>query len=139
MSGTTSPILENKVSFFLETAGLAQEFVSDILISIQTMNQFEGHSEYHRNNDIMKLTRQVSQFVELTTLLSKAVMQFKKKTMNDFKSSHIHLLFVMKAMNQAQLKGDSVALEELIKYELKDNLTQWKIDLIPQTKRLLNS
>jgi hypothetical protein len=139
MSGTTSPLLENKVSFFLETTGLAQVFVSDILISIQTMTNFEGQSEYHRNNGVMKLTREVSQFVELTTLLSKAVMQFKKVAMLDFKNSHIHLLFVVKAMNQAHLKGDFIALEELIKYELKDNLTQWKIDLIPQTKRLLNS
>ena len=47
--------------------------------------------------------------------------------MNEFKDSHIHLLFVMKAMNQAQQKQDRVALEDLIKYELKDNLTQWKI------------
>ena len=41
----------------------------------------------------------------------------------------------MKGVQQAQSKLDHVALEDLIKYELKDNLTQWNIDLLPQIKR----
>ena len=139
MSGTTFTSFENKAAYFLESAALAQEFVSEILLTIQQMSTFQGSSEFHRNREIARLTSDVSQFVELTTLLSKAVMQFKKIGLHDFKNSHIHLLFVLKAMNQAQIKGDTVALEELIKYELKDNLTQWKIDLIPQTKRLLSA
>ena len=138
MSGTTLSSLENNASFFIETASLAQEFVSDILSNIHSMNGFEDRAEFHRNHDVMKLTQDVSQFVELTTLLSKAVMQFKGVAMLDIKNSHIHLLFVIKGMNQALQRGDMLALEDLIKYELKDNLTQWKIDLIPQIKKLLS-
>jgi hypothetical protein len=66
-------------------------------------------------------------------------MTKKEKSIKDIKESHIQLLFIMKAINQAQLKSDVLALEELIKYELKDNLTQWKIDLFPQVRKLLNS
>ncbi len=138
MSGTTFSSVENRPAFFLETAILAQEFVSDILIFILNLPVTE-RSEFHRNHDVMKLTRDISQFVELTTLLTKAVMQFRKATITDFKNSHVHLLFIVKAMNQAHQKGDVIALEDLIKYELKDNLTQWKIDLIPQIKRLLST
>ena len=138
MSGTTFSSVENRASFFSETALLAQEFVSEILTNILRMNGFDDRAEFHRNHDVMKLASDVSQFVELTTLLSKAVMQYKKVSLTKFKDSHIHLLFIIKAMNQAQMKGDMVALEDLIKYELKDNLTQWKIDLIPQTKKLLS-
>lgn len=139
MSGTTFSSFEGKERFLLETVILTQDFVSDILISITTMDAFDLKNEFHWNRDVMKLTSDISQFVELTTLLSKAVMQFKKQTLSEIKTSHIHLLFIVKAMNQAQVKQDIVALEDLIKYELKDNLTQWKIDLIPQTKRLLST
>jgi hypothetical protein len=138
MSGTTFSSVENRPAFFLETAILTQEFVSDILIYIQNMPTAE-RLEFHRNRDVMKLTHDVSQFVELTTLLTKAVMQFKKATIIDFKNSHVHLLFIVKAMIQSNQKADLIALEDLIKYELKDNLTQWKIDLIPQIKRLLST
>jgi hypothetical protein len=56
----------------------------------------------------------------------------------EIKTSHIHLLFILKGINQAQQKNDSLVLEDLIKHELKDNLTQWKINLIPTIKRMLN-
>ncbi len=139
MSGTTFSSFEGKERFLLETVMLTQDFVSDILISIATMESFELKSEFHWNREVTKLTNDISQFVEITTLISKAVMQFKKHILTEIKSSHIHLLFIIKGMNQAQQKQDMVALEDLIKYELKDNLTQWKIDLIPQIKRLLNT
>lgn len=138
MSGMTSPSSYNH-DFLNNTVGLTLEFLSDIILDIQTVGEFTPDREFFWNRKLTKLTSDVGQFVELTTLLSKTIMARKGKTISGIKSSHIHLLFIMKAMNQAQLKKDFVALEELIKYELKDNLTQWKIDLIPQTKKLLNT
>jgi hypothetical protein len=137
MSGMTSPSYNQ--NFLQNTIGLTLEFLSDIILDIQTIGEFTTEREFYWNRRISKLTGDVSQFVELTTLLSKTITAKKKVCVPEIKSSHIHLLFIMKAMNQAQLKQDTVALEELIKYELKDNLTQWKIDLIPQTKKLLNT
>jgi hypothetical protein len=138
MSGMTSPSSYNH-DFLSDTIGLALEFLSDIIMDIQTVGEFEPGKEFFWNKKVTKLTSDVSQFVELTTLLSKVIMSRKNQSIADIKSSHIHLLFVVKGMNQAQLKKDYIALEDLIKYELKDNLTQWKIDLIPQAKKLLNT
>lgn len=138
MSGMTSPSSYNQ-SFLQETLGLTLEFLSDIILDIQAMGEFSPEKEFFWNRKIAKLTADVSQFVELTTLLSKAIMNKTGKTIPSIKLSHVHLLFIMKAMNQSQMKRDFVALEELIKYELKDNLTQWKIDLIPQIKKMVNS
>ena len=137
MSGMTTPSYNH--DFLSETIGLTLEFLSDIILDIQTIGEFTSEREFFWNRRIMKLTADVSQFVELTTLLGKTIMARQGQSIPGIKESHIHLLFVIKAMNQAQLKQDYVALEELIKYELKDNLTQWKIDLIPQTKKLLNT
>ncbi len=137
MSGMTSPSYNQ--DFLQNTIGLTLEFLSDIIFDIQTIGEFKADKEFYWNRKITKLTTDVSQFVELTTLLSRIIMSRQQLTIAGIKESHIHLLFVMKGMNQAQLKQDYVALEELIKYELKDNLTQWKIDLIPKTKKLLNT
>jgi hypothetical protein len=138
MSGMTSPSSYNH-DFLQDTIGLTLEFLSDIILDIQTIGEFTPEKEFIWNRKIMKLTKDISLFVELTTLLSKTIMARKGRTLPEIKNSHIHLLFIMKGMNSAQLKQDIVALEDLIKYELKDNLTQWKIDLIPQTKKLLNT
>jgi hypothetical protein len=137
MSGMTSPSYNQ--DFLQNTIGLTLEFLSDIISDIQSIGEFKAENEYFWNRNVTKLTSDISQFVELTTLFSKIVMSRKNVTIAGIKENHIQLLFVMKAMNQAQLKQDYVALEELIKYELKANLTQWKIDLIPQTKKLLNT
>lgn len=125
--------------FLVDTTGLAIEFVSDIILACNTTGEFTPDKEYFWNKKLSKLTNDVSQFVELTTLLSKSVMVIKPALLNEIKDSHIQLLFIMRAMNQATEKRDYLALEELIKYELKDNLTQWKIDLIPQFKKLLTT
>ncbi len=137
MSGMTSPSYNQ--DFLQNTIGLTLEFLSDIILDIQTIGEFKAEREFFWNRKVTKLTSDISQFVELTTLLSRIIMSRQQLTVAGIKESHIHLLFVVKGMNQAQLKQDYVALEELIKYELKDNLTQWKIDLIPQTKKLLNT
>jgi hypothetical protein len=137
MSGMTTPSYNQ--AFLRNTIGLTLEFLSDIILDIQTIGEFTEQREFYWNRRITKLTTDISQFVELTTLLSKTIMARKNENIAGIKSSHIHLLFIVKGMNQAQLKQDYIALEELIKYELKDNLTQWKIDLIPQTKKLLNT
>lgn len=137
MSGMTSPSYNQ--DFLVDTIGLTVEFLSDIILDIQTIGEFKPEREFFWNRKVTKLTSDIGQFVELTTLLSKTIMSRKGQTIKGIKESHIHLLFILKAMNQSQIKQDLVALEELIKYELKDNLTQWKIDLIPQTKKLLNT
>jgi hypothetical protein len=139
MSGMTSSSNVEISDLLTQTIVLSNELLCDILYQINNMTSFCPEKEFHWNHEIMALTSDISKFVEITTLMSKVIMSKKKQTFPEIKNSHIHLLFILKAMNQAQQKLDLVALEELIMYELKDNLTQWKIDLIPQTKRLLNT
>lgn len=48
----------------------------------------------------------------------------------------IHLLSVIKALLQAKEKEDVIMLCDLLEYELVDNLTQWKIKVLPELKKL---
>jgi hypothetical protein len=135
MSGMTSPLSNQQ--FLVDTVGITQDFLSDI---VQNINSFNNNSLRHQsywNQKVTKLTTDISLFVELTTLLTKKALLNKGPSLYDFKEAHINLLFIIKAMNLAHSKSDFIGLEDLIKYELKDNLTQWKIDLIPQIKKHL--
>ena len=137
MTGLLTPSYNQE--FLVDTVGLTVDYVSEIILACVATSEFNPEKEYFWNKKLTKLTADVSQFVEITTLLSKAVLKKNTLLLTDIKESHIQLLFIMKAMNQASDKRDYLALEDLIKYELKDNLTQWKIDLIPQIKMLLTT
>ncbi len=47
----------------------------------------------------------------------------------------IHLLSILKAVYQAKESNDVVMLCDLLEYELVDNLTQWKITILPELKK----
>lgn len=48
----------------------------------------------------------------------------------------IHLLSILKALIPAKEKEDTIMLCDLLEYELIDNLTQWRIQIIPNLKSL---
>lgn len=138
MSGTTFLRDDNGQDTYLESIHLTQDLLNDLLLDISLIGEFTPEKEFYWNRELSELTQHISTFVEITTLLAKIAQTKKPSQGPQFKESHIQLLFVMKAMNQTQLKRDYTALEELIKYELKDILTQWKIDLLPQLKKHFN-
>lgn len=110
---------------------LVEEILSVIFKWIQQNIDFSQLSELEKNRQLGILTTNISSFVEISTLSAK----YNRLNSIDFKENHISLLFIVKAINHAVMKSDWIALEELIKYELKDNLTQWKINLIPLIKK----
>lgn len=138
MSGMTMSNASEVRSLAGQAFPLAQELLSDILLQITSLAPFDPNDEKNWNLQLSALTHDIGQFVEVTTVLSK-LMLLEKHSIQPIKDSHIHMLFVLKGIAQAQQKLDQVILEDLIKHELKDNLTQWKIDLIPNIKKLLNA
>jgi hypothetical protein len=123
---------------FTQAMTLTQDLLNSIFLDLNAIQDFHSSQEYHWNNHLILLTTDLSRFVELTSLLSKLLYKKKHLRLEAIRESHIHLLYVLKGINQAQLKKDTWILEDLIKHELKDNLTQWKIDFIPHLKRMMN-
>jgi len=138
MSGMTDHLNSDSDQFISNSLNLALELLNDIFNQINTLEIKSDEHRHFSNQHLTKLSLDITQFVELTTLTSRMITLKKNITLNVVKDSHIHLLFVLKGINQAQLKNDELILEDLIKYELKDNLTQWKINIIPTIKRMLN-
>jgi hypothetical protein len=139
MSGMTTHTFGEMDSVLSDSLSVSLELLTDIIAQINSIETFIPEKEFHWNQQLMTMSSDITNFVEVTTLISKILTAKKKITLPAIKQSHVHLLFVLKGINQAQQKHDSLVLEDLIKYELKDNLTQWKIDFIPLIKRLLNT
>ena len=139
MSGMTAQTFREYEVLLSDTIAVGQDLLNDIIQQINTIESFIPDKEYFWNLQLTAMSADITKFVELTTLLSKILVSKKNISIPHIKQSHIHLLFVLKGINLAQQKHDSFVLEDLIKCELKDNLTQWKIDLIPSIKRLLSS
>lgn len=138
MSGTTVILPTGDSDILSESVQLSQEYLNQILLRLTQFPDPAALRAHDLNQMVSSLSMDVGTFVEVTTLISRMIQKKFTATIVGARESHVHLLFIMKGINQAQLKGDLVALEDLIKYELKDNLTQWKIDLIPQAKRHLS-
>lgn len=139
MSGMTTHSSDEFDGLMANTVLVTQDLLNDLILQINIIEMAAQEKEYFLNRQLSELTTDISRFVEVTTLLSRLILNRKKVTLPEIKNSHIHLLSIMKGISQARQKMDRIVLEDLIKYELKDNLTQWKIDFIPQTKRLLST
>ncbi len=139
MSGMTTHSSDEFDGHMANTILVTLDLLNDLILQINLIEMASQEKEYFLNRQLSELTTDISRFVEVTTLLSRLIQIRKKVTLPEIKNSHIHLLSIMKGISHARQKMDRLVLEDLIKYELKDNLTQWKIDFIPQTKRLLNT
>ena len=69
--------------------------------------------------------------------ISKSNLQQEEKDFLPIKELQVHLLSVVKAISGAYAKQDYIMLTDLLEYELRDNLTQWKILILPVLKKEL--
>jgi len=91
MSRMTEPSYNQE--FLLNTVELASQYLTDILLEIQSFHYSLDQKEYHSNHILSQLSSEVGHFVELTTLLARLVTLRTKVTIPDIKESHIQLLF----------------------------------------------
>lgn len=117
------------------------KLLNKIIDSIpETINKLKNQNE---NSDqyLFFISDNLELFVQLVIELHHSLdLPTKEKlaATSDIKQLKIHLLSVIKAIFLARQKDDKIMLCDLIEYELKDNLTQWKINIIPKAKKSVN-
>jgi len=92
------------------------------------------------NQNFVEVIELMDLYIQLVSRVYR-VLRVELKTMQKDESIQkleIHLLSVMKALLQAKEKNDTIMLCDLLEYELADNLTQWKIKVLPELKKLKN-
>ena len=132
--------------------------ISSLDLAFESIDSCFGYVDYI-TSQIQKLIVQYNQgeletandsfieVVELMDLYIQLVSRVYRVLRTDLKVSfkdenlqklEIHLLSVMRALLQAKEKNDVIMLCDLLEYELVDNLTQWKIKVLPELKKLKN-
>lgn len=122
----------------LDTIKITQEYLTELVNDCSSFCITTECAESQWYNRTSRLIVSLNSFIEITSLLYRYINHLSLQKIPEIKESHINLFFIIKAIDQATSRKDKLAVEELIKYELKDNLIQWKIDLIPQIKKRLN-
>lgn len=116
------------------------EYIDVLVDKIKELTQLYQAGDSQKANDI---------FGEMIDILDLYVQLFSKihstlkrnnvvtsESSEEIQKLDIHLLSVLKALIPAKEKNDIIMLCDLLEYELIDNLTQWKIKIIPNLKKL---
>jgi len=143
-----STLLQDEASA-TETLNLAFEsidsafgYVDYIISQIQVLiNHFQADNLQAANTQFIEVAELMDLYIQLMGRIYQVVREHNPgKPLKDegIQRLEIHLLSVMKALLSAKEKNDNIMLCDLLEYELIDNLTQWKIKILPELKKLKN-
>jgi hypothetical protein len=117
-------------------------YVEYITIQIQKLAASYNQGKLDEANEsFVEVIELMDLYIQLVTRVYRVlrtdlkIINFKDESIQKLE---IHLLSVMKALLQAKEKNDTIMLCDLLEYELIDNLTQWKIKILPELKKLKN-
>lgn len=105
------------------------EWTENILSSIEVYKTINKDREEEALGIIFD---QVMSFSEFLTLTASYIQKISPQ--NDFLPLKLHLLSILKALKSSISAHDQIAVHDLITEELKDNLTRWKITILPLAK-----
>lgn len=124
---------QEKKSIAQETLDYLPEFLESLIVEINECTLAAS------TNKLYRIIEKVDIFIQLMTNIHKTLninSEHRLEMGLTIKELEIHLLFIIKAVNTAFKKDDQIMLQDLLEYELIDNLTQWKIQAIPKIKKL---
>jgi hypothetical protein len=118
-------------------------YVDYITAQIQKLITFYNAGEVDQANaTFMEVIDLMDLYIQLISKVYRVIRtDLPGQSFNKYESIQkleIHLLSVIKALLQAKEKEDVIMLCDLLEYELVDNLTQWKIKILPELKKLKN-
>jgi hypothetical protein len=116
-----------------EIYNLLSTCLKDIITTID--ENFENIP--YKQDEMEKLFESMELFIELVTFLKKSQSTEISNVFSDetTKNLQFHLLSVLKSTRSAVSTNDDIMLQDLIVNELKDNLTRWRINVLPNLKK----
>ncbi len=103
---------------------------------------YQRGEENTANAEFATTVEFIDLFIQLMTKVLQTIKtkcEINKDTEKKLQALEIHLFSVLKSLIPAKEKKDTIMLCDLLEYELVDNLTQWKISIIPDLKNLNKS
>lgn len=131
---------QSSLELAFEAVDSCNDYIDLLVDKIQEMNTLyqqgktlEANEHFGEMIDILDLYVQLFNKIHQTI---KRNMKGELSLSEKIQKLDIHLLSVLKALIPAKEKEDIIMLCDLLEYELIDNLTQWKIQIIPSLKKL---
>lgn len=116
------------------------DLLDKILKKVTESSELLKNNQYYSSVQVMvKSIEAIDTFIQsITYLVQEKLLQDERVEDLPIKELQIHLLSIIKAVFSAKKNKDYIMLTDLLEYELKDNLTQWKILIIPVMKQAVN-
>jgi hypothetical protein len=115
-------------------------YIETIITKIELLTEYQNENKTNEANVLFgEVIEIMDLFVQLMSKIYKTIRKRHTEQLQattTFQNLEIHLLSIMKALLPAKEKNDIIMLNDLLEYELTDNLTQWKIKAIPELKKL---
>lgn len=115
-------------------------YIDTIVEKITLLTEYQNENKQAEANQMFgEVIEIMDLFVQLMSRIYKTIRKRHSEQFQatqTFQNLEIHLLSIMKALLPAKEKNDIIMLNDLLEYELIDNLTQWKIKAIPELKKL---
>jgi hypothetical protein len=125
-----------------ESIDSAYGYVDYIISQIQVLIvHFQTGDLNKANAHFIEVAELMDLYIQLMSRIYKVIrLNFSDRLLKEdgILRLEIHLLSIMKALLSAKEKNDNIMLCDLLEYELIDNLTQWKIKILPELKKLKN-
>lgn len=130
----------NDQKFQVESITVASKYIDEInQLSKKTAIELRNQSDSNSLKLFLELIENLQLFIEFMGVTYDFYQKHYPSFENlkeEMKTVHMNLLSLLKGMVSSQEKNDIVMLCDLIEYELVDNLTRWKISIIPELKGL---
>ncbi|MCT4642533.1 MAG: hypothetical protein N4A33_09590 [Bacteriovoracaceae bacterium] len=133
-------IYSKRSSIVQESLDFIPQHLDKILNNINKCCLSINKQKFHNAKIILaNIIENIDLTIQLIGQLHKALSinnDIKQANGFSIKELEIHLLSIVKGINIANKNHDNIMLTDLLEYELKDNLTQWKIQAIPFIKNI---
>jgi len=125
---------QNKSSIAQDTLDYLPDFIDSLTVDVRSCLAQGSIAE----SSLYKVIEKLDIFIQLMTHIHQTLNVDSNSKLEiglTIKELEVHLLFIVKAINSAYKKEDTIILEDLLEHELIDNLTQWKIQALPKIKK----
>lgn len=142
MTSLNNNIENGSLELAFESIDSCFGYVDYITTRIQKLIAHYNAAEFDQANDaFIEVIDLMDLYIQLVSKVYRVIrVDLKGESFKDenIQKLEIHLLSVIKALLLAKEKEDVIMLCDLLEYELIDNLTQWKIKVLPELKKLKN-
>jgi len=115
---------------------LIEKIYRTVSFSIQ---KIEKNGDFFDFDDINLISEVISVIVEATSKIAKKNFQLNQDIYQLIKNSNLKIFGVLRIIKISCEKHEDIFLNDLIKHELKDILTEWKISILPQIEKQLST